>query len=260
MVNFRLLNADEIECRVSQCNAKGYSLLLYKDARCDMNILDETVGPMNWQRSHEVVNGKEFCTVALRESGADSWVAKQDCGTKSNTEAEKGESSDAFKRACVNWGIGRELYTSPFIWVNGGVKPHQTKKDTYVPEEKVQNFKVAQIEYDEKRRISGLVIVNEHGEPRYSFGKRVAGGKTGKKQTNEKRNSEITSEMVGQLLYMAEDVRVSMEKIMESYGVENLYHLSLKQYDNAIRTLKDMKNKKESVPDATLDDVLDTGV
>lgn len=119
MCKFRDLRADEIECRIGQINkqGKGLSLLLYKDARCDMAILDETVGTLNWQREHYEVKGNMYCKVSIWDTEKNTWVWKSDCGTESNTEAQKGEASDSFKRACVNWGIGRELYTSPFIWV-----------------------------------------------------------------------------------------------------------------------------------------------
>ena len=120
MKQFRALTAGDIECRVSTVSDKGCSLLLYKDARCDMKILDETVGPENWKRSHELINGNLFCNVSIWDEGKKEWVTKQDVGTESYTEKEKGQASDAFKRACFNWGIGRELYTAPFIWIKSG--------------------------------------------------------------------------------------------------------------------------------------------
>ncbi len=115
MEKFRALTAAEIDCRVATCNSKGVMLLLYKDARCDMKILDETVGAENWQRKHEVIKESLFCNVGIKIDG--EWVWKQDVGTESNTEKEKGQASDSFKRACFNWGIGRELYTAPNIWI-----------------------------------------------------------------------------------------------------------------------------------------------
>lgn len=129
MCKFRDLRADEIECRVQSVKQNGLVLLLYKDARVDMNILDETVGSENWQREHYECKGNLFCRVGIRcdqvkyrEANGDTgiapdWVYKSDCGTESNTEAQKGEASDSFKRACFNWGIGRELYTAPFTWI-----------------------------------------------------------------------------------------------------------------------------------------------
>ena len=117
MIKFRDLLADEIECRVQSVKDKGLVLLLYKDARVDMNILDETVGAERWQREHYECKGNLFCRVSIDITGNQGWVWKSDCGTESNTEAQKGEASDSFKRACFNWGIGRELYTAPFIWI-----------------------------------------------------------------------------------------------------------------------------------------------
>lgn len=122
-MNFRDLTADEIECRVQSVKPNGLVLLLYKNARCDMNILDETVGAECWQRDHYECKGNLFCRVGIcvetKKGDAifPEWVWKADCGTESNTEKEKGESSDSFKRACTNWGIGRCLYTAPFIWI-----------------------------------------------------------------------------------------------------------------------------------------------
>ena len=117
-MKFRDLKADEIEVRVGSIkkDGTGLSLLLYKDARCDMNILDETVGPDSWQRKHYECKKNLYCTVGILTPN-NGWVWKDDCGSESNTEKEKGEASDSFKRACVNWGIGRELYTAPLIWV-----------------------------------------------------------------------------------------------------------------------------------------------
>lgn len=117
---FRTLRADEIDCRISQVkkDGSGLSLLLYKDARCDQNILDEVVGPFNWKREHTRDN--KNCIVSIWDEKKNQWISKEDTGTESNTEREKGLASDSFKRACFNWGIGRELYTAPFIWINKG--------------------------------------------------------------------------------------------------------------------------------------------
>lgn len=166
MSKFRLLNADEIECRVARCTAKGAQLLLYKDARCDMNILDETVGAANWQRKHEEHRGNLFCSVGIKEG--DEWVWKEDAGAESNTEAEKGHASDSFKRACVNWGIGRELYTAPFIWVSG--VSEKDDKGRWVCK---QTFTVVDIGYDEKRQITSLTIADKSGNEVFKMGRIV---------------------------------------------------------------------------------------
>ena len=161
-LKFRKLYASEIECRVSTVNKNGCSLLLYKDARVDQRLLDETVGPYNWQRSHEVINGNLFCNVGIwvmRPSGFGEWVWKQDVGKESLTEKEKGQASDAFKRACFNWGIGRELYTAPFIWIKA--------KDADLVEEKGRittkaRFRVDAIGYKDNA-ISYLRILKTNG-------------------------------------------------------------------------------------------------
>jgi len=136
-------------------------LLLYKDARCDMNVLDETVKPYGWQRKHDLVNGKEFCTVSIYDEATAQWISKQDCGTKSNTEEEKGESSDAFKRACFNWGIGRELYTAPFIYLK--LEPNDTQERNNKKQVKsTVKFYVSKIEYAD-HKIKSLEISDKKG-------------------------------------------------------------------------------------------------
>lgn len=159
---FRLLTAREIECRIQQVKASGVSLLLYKDARCDQNILDETVGPMNWQRRHDRDNAN--CIVSIYDEKKKEWISKEDTGTESNTEPSKGLASDSFKRACVNWGIGRELYTAPFIWI-GAEKCSITNGKCY------DRFDVKDISYNENREINGLVIINaKTGQEVYRMG------------------------------------------------------------------------------------------
>ena len=174
-LKFRKLKADEIECRIGTIkkDGTGLSLLLYKDARCDMNILDETVGPMNWKREHSRDNSN--CTVSIYCSDKNEWVGKEDVGKESNTEAEKGLASDSFKRACVNWGIGRELYTAPFIWVtaeNANIKNFGGK---YTCTDK---FYVEKITYKENGDIDGLSIINEKNGKRI-FVKKPEYKKTG---------------------------------------------------------------------------------
>ena len=121
ILKFRPLRADEVECRIGTAKeGSGVSLLLYKDARCDMNVLDETVGAMNWQKYYSRDNAN--CTVSIWDEEKSQWISKEDTGTESRTEAEKGLASDSFKRACFNWGIGRELYSAPFIWIKGAGK------------------------------------------------------------------------------------------------------------------------------------------
>lgn len=135
-ITFRPLRAEEIEVRLSRCTKSGAFFLLYKDARCDMNILDETVGSFNWQRKHDDHHDNLFCSVGVNAAYQDPtaspvWVWKEDAGSESNTEAEKGHASDSFKRACFNWGIGRELYTKINIFLPGITKESEKRANTY---------------------------------------------------------------------------------------------------------------------------------
>lgn len=162
-MKFRELRADEIDCRIGMCKPNGLSLLLYKDARCDMNILDEEVGAMNWTRFHSRDNAN--CTVSIWDNEKKQWVSKEDTGTESNTEKEKGLASDSFKRACFNWGIGRELYTAPFIWINKDeceIK-QSGRKDKYGNDILTcyDKFRVTQILYDVNKNIIALAIKND---------------------------------------------------------------------------------------------------
>lgn len=168
-MKFRTLKEDEIECRVGQISAKGFTLLLYKNARVDMDLLDETVGAGNWQRDHKELKGNIYCGVSIWDETKKQWITKWDCGTESNTEKEKGEASDSFKRACVNVGIGRELYTSPFVWIAGNVsKIDRNGREAYVPT--IRSMKVQEIGYTDDRKINRLVIIGD-GEVIYEFGK-----------------------------------------------------------------------------------------
>lgn len=171
-LKFRNLRADEIDVRIGSVNKGGASLLLYKDARADMNILDETVGPLNWQRKHEVIDGKLFCTISVFDPDKNIWVSKQDVGTESYTEKEKGQSSDSFKRACVNLGIGRALYTAPNIFFftnqlnkytieNGKAKCYDT-------------FSVADIQYDNLNNIANVTIRNNSNGITLTFGNPIS--------------------------------------------------------------------------------------
>lgn len=157
-MEFRTLMANEIDCRVATVKSTGVTLLLYKDARCDMNILDETVGPLNWMRSHSRENAN--CTVSIWDGDKKQWVSKEDTGTESNTEKEKGLASDSFKRACFNWGIGRELYSAPFIFVKSG-DCKVDKKDIGSGYTCYDRFYVSNIGYDDKRVINRLQIRNQ---------------------------------------------------------------------------------------------------
>lgn len=160
MRNFRELTAEEIECRIGTISEKGISLLLYKTARTDAKLLDEIIGVDRWQNEYKVINGNLYCGIGInypKKDGTDNWVWKWNCGVESATEKEKGEASDALKRAGFTWGIGTELYSSPFIWI-----PKDScniKLDDKTNKWKcTDKFSVAEIEYDENSNICKLYI------------------------------------------------------------------------------------------------------
>ena len=126
---FSELKAEEVGARVNCTKENGLSLVLFIDARTVMDKLDEAVGPMNWKREHRTVGDSIYCKISIRNNETGEWISKEDVGSASPASAEKGESSDSFKRAGVCWGIGRELYSSPFIWIKKG--DYQTQNDTF---------------------------------------------------------------------------------------------------------------------------------
>ena len=213
-LNFRLLRADEIDARIARINQKYVNILLYKDARCDMRILDETVGPENWQRNHEVINNHLFCNVGIY-NGTD-WVWKQDVGTESYTEAEKGEASDSFKRSCFNWGIGRELYTAPQIKFKA--------EDCNVKDGKCYDyFNVEEIEYRDKR-ISWLKVVNTNTKAVYTWGR--------SEKLNEFNAKElVTEEQAAELEKLIEASDINREKLLENYEIEDVKDFTMTQYN-----------------------------
>ena len=185
------LKAQDVECRVQQItenqNSYGAILLLYKDARVDMKILDQVYGEMNWQRKHTVINGQLFCSVLIWDDSKSQWIEKQDVGTESATEAEKGRASDSFKRACFNVGIGRELYNAPFIYIK--LDAAEVRKNSKGKPTTYTRFKVTEMEYNrEKECFTKLVICDEKGRQRYSLGGSKAEKPAEKPaQTNENR-------------------------------------------------------------------------
>lgn len=182
-LDFPLLVADDIECRVGNVKqGKGFSLLLYKTARTDAKYLDLVVGAFNWQSKYYLLNNTLFCSIGVFNEERQEWIWKDDCGSETQVEAEKGQSSDAFKRAGFRWGIGRsELYSAPFIWVE------ETEQNT--PKKKYQ---VKSISYDDNKEIKTLEIINEKNEVVFSYGLKQKVAKTSEKA--EKTTSENKGE------------------------------------------------------------------
>lgn len=260
----RLLKAEEIECRVSVISEKGLSLLLYKDARVDQKILDETFGAFGWKRSHQCIDGNLYCTVEILDKESGQWVAKQDVGTTGYTEKEKSQASDSFKRACFNWGIGRELYTAPFIWIPAEraaiqMKESQNKEKRYYCNDR---FSVSSIQYNEEREISSLVIVNDKGQAVYAMklrndtgtansGKgKTAGADNNKKKAIQKKpqeepkKSSISKEQMDSLQAELDRTGVTMETVQGRYRIQEPGVMSEELYGKVMSALKRTKSAK----------------
>lgn len=231
-INFRTLRADEIDCRVSQIATNYCMLLLYKDARADMDVLDETVGPMRWKREHLRDNAN--CRVSIYDDDIKEWVSKEDTGTESFSEAEKGLASDSFKRACVNWGIGRELYTAPTIFIlpNKDMIPKGKDKEFYENEkgkiETKTRFWVEYIDYDNNRNIQNLIIRDNKNHIRFSQLTKEKEKEFLKLETELKKAIESKEK---------NDENFDREKLYEYYGVKSDSEMTMEQKKEAIKIL-----------------------
>lgn len=219
-MEFRLLRADEIDARVATVKENGLTILLYKDARCDMSILDETVGAMNWMRSHARDNAN--CIVSIWDDDKKQWISKEDTGTESFTEKEKGLASDSFKRACFNWGIGRELYTAPFMWIPSTDANIVRRGDGFTCYDR---FTVDDIAY-EGRRIAYVKVTDTNTRKSKEFGKRPGAGKA------------IGSTKAKALEKMLKAKNVDIPRVLDQYGVEDLADLTEAQHNSLVYRLE----------------------
>lgn len=223
----RLLRADEIECRVSVINENGLSLLLFKDARVDQKILDETFTPFGWRRTHQSIDGNLYCTVEVWDEGKEQWIAKQDVGTESYSEKEKGQASDSFKRACFNWGIGRELYTAPFIWVPAELVKIEKRGERFLTKDR---FKVQEVAYNPQREISALSIVNGRGQVVYSLK-----AKPKLQNITEMQRAALEREL--------ERTGVTLEAVLGRYNLKELGQMTPEVFTKALSGLKRTKSR-----------------
>lgn len=230
-MKFRTLTAKEIECRVGMSRETFCTLLLYKDARVDQRLLDEVVGPLNWQREHHVVNGNLYCTVSIYDGEKNMWVSKQDVGVESNTEKEKGQASDAFKRACFNWGIGRELYTAPNIFIN-------LKADEYKNGKLSTKFFVSDIDYT-NGEITRLVIIDNKYNIRYTYG---AEKSTPKANEQQPQNVNYVEERVRKCIVKFAEFGVTNEQIYELLGITNIEQINEEHLDELCEILYSINN------------------
>ncbi len=247
----RLLRANEIECRVSIVKENGISLLLYKDARVDQRILDETFGLFGWKRSHQCINGNLYCTVEIYDKETGAWVAKQDVGTMGYAEKEKAQASDSFKRACFNWGIGRELYTAPFIWVPAAEVVIKKNGDKLYCSD---HFSVRSIAYNGDREISSLTIANDSNQGRMVYEMKAKAGKlkensdAGSENKLHSKASAANGRVLSktQLQSLEKELQrtgVGMEAVQERYKIENPSAISGDLYGKIMAALAKTKSK-----------------
>lgn len=224
----RNLKAEEIEVRTGALTEQGATLLLYKNARVDQTILDETFGTAGWQRTHERIGTVMFCTVSIWDPEKGMWIQKQDAGAESEYEKEKGAASDSFKRACVNLGIGRELYSAPFIFVPASklqikeVKGKRQVKD---------RFTVSSIHVSEDKEIISLTIINQRGETVFWFRKGCPGGQ--KPYLTEEEKRELFREL--------ERTGVKIQTVLSRYGIATLEEMERDTFRKALQGLKKSK-------------------
>ena len=234
----RLLNADEIECRVSYINEKGVSLLLYKDARGDQKILDETFGAFGWKRSHQCIDGNLYCTVEVFDREAGVWVSKQDVGTTGFAEKEKSQASDSFKRACFNWGIGRELYSAPFIWIPADKAGIQKKDGKFYC---TNRFSVKTVAYNSDREITSLAVINEKGQPVYRYAAAGSEKDAGNRMVLSDRQMESLETELRR-------TGVTMGEVMDRYNIQQPVQFSQELYTKAMRALARTKSVETAKP------------
>lgn len=230
----RNLNPEEIDCRVGTIMEQGISLLLYKNARVDQTILDEVFGIYGWQRRHNMIGNELYCILSIWDDEKKQWVQKEDVGTESDYEKAKGAASDSFKRACFNVGIGRELYSAPFIYVPlNKVRLGDKNGKKYVKD----SFSVKSIETSEDKIITSLKIINQNGELVYAYSMTGSGIKPVYKETQEKISDQEIETLYKELIRTG----VSSQQLFNRYGISSIQEMDQKIYKKAISALKKSK-------------------
>ena len=238
MEKIRCLKPEEIEIRVQQVTEKGAQLLLYKDSRCDKRILDETFGIFGWKDRYEEVKGNLFCTISIYDGEKQQWIDKCDCGTESFSEKEKGEASDAFKRAGFNVGIGRELYTRIFYFAS--VPTKKNDKGKYDLVNKYEKFTVAEISTNEEtEKIEKIKIADSKGNIVFSYGYPKTSTNTETKKV-DKPAEMITDEQIKLLhtLLTKLNNEEAKQKLYEKFKIKSSKELSKKNATIMIDFLK----------------------
>lgn len=241
-MNIRTLKNSEIECRIQNLKEFGKKevagiFLLYKNSRVDMRILDEIFGIFGWERSHKLIDNQLFCTVRIYDKEKNMWISKEDIGVESLSEKEKGRASDSFKRCCVNIGIGRELYTAPFIWIKLDANEVQEQNGKYRLKSSVK-FRVKEIEYSTNREIIKLIIEDAKGNVRFTYEEKE------NKTVPEPVDTKLTEKQIKRLYAIS--TRAGYEKdiiekmIMKKFN-KAIIDLNIEEYNHICNTLSGTK-------------------
>lgn len=219
----RLLKAEEIECRMGNWNKDKtrYTVLLYKTSRTDMDILDEIFGIDGWQVDYQMIGEMLFCTISVWSEQRVCWVRKSSNGTEGNIEADKSKASDAYKRAGFMFGIGRELYSAPQIWLDSTISPY--------------DLEVSQIEYDESDKICTLVL-SAKGKTVYQF--RNGKGVAEKKKVEPQGVDHDTLERIRDIVAKLEFEGKNLDDILKFYGVKTIGEIPLDKWEKMLAKVR----------------------
>lgn len=233
----RCLLPNEIEVRVAQITKKGAQLLLYKDSRCDKRILDETFGIYGWKNTYQEIKGNLFCVISIWDEKNHQWVDKTDCGVESFSEKEKGEASDAFKRAGFNIGIGRELYTRIFYFATVETEyagKDKNGKDKYKLKDPYIKFHVSAIETNPiTEKIEKIKINDNKDNLVFSYGYKKNDNKT-----ESQKEEMITKEQKTKLQILLSTQSGLKEKVYKQLKIHSSNELSKKQAFKVIKKLE----------------------
>lgn len=224
-LQFRNLKADEIEVRIGNVakDKTWITLLLYQNSRVAMDLLDEEVGKENWKREHSRDN--KNCTISIWDKEKEQWIGKEDTGVESFSDKEKGLASDSFKRAAVNWGIGRSLYSAPTIYLYGN--SDQLKNNKY---------SVKEIGYDDDDKINKLIIEDKKGNVVYTYPKNINNIQVQQHQvlTQTKVNTQPRTISVAQqkrLFAIAGGNNEVVRNVIGRYKYEKTEQIKISDYD-----------------------------
>ena len=224
-LDFRNLKADEIEVRVGNVakDKTWITLLLFQNSRVAMDLLDETVGKENWKREHSRDN--KNCTISIWDEEKEQWIGKEDTGVESFSDKEKGLASDSFKRAAVNWGIGRSLYSAPTIYLYGN--SDQLKNNKY---------SVKEIGYDDNDKINKLIIEDKKGSIVYTYPKKMSNVTVQRPQASVQPKTNVQPKTIStaqqkRLFAIANGNNEVVRNVISRYKYEKTEQIKMSDYD-----------------------------